>query len=163
MNARLGPLQRLMRAIAGSRAGAWLLARTIHHLDRRLLRRRQDRWATSALAGLPTVLLTTTGARSGQPRGVPLVGIRDGENIILIASYFGNPQHPAWYRNLTAHPECRVTSGGRSGNYRAHEATGAERERAWRLATTCYPNFASYQARLPNRVIPVMVLIPRDD
>ncbi|HET7038013.1 MAG TPA: nitroreductase/quinone reductase family protein [Thermomicrobiaceae bacterium] len=149
-----------MHAIAASRLGAWLLARTVHHLDRRLLGRWHGRWATSTLAGLPTVLLTTTGARTGRPRSVPLVGIPDGERIILVASRFGGAHHPAWYHNLKARPECLITLDGQTGAYRAREATRTEREQAWRLATACYPGYAAYQARSAGRLIPVMILTP---
>ena len=100
--------QRSIHIITRTKAGSRLLARTLHHLDRPMLRLSHGRYSlTSALAGLPVVMVTTIGAKSGQPRQLPLVAIPDGENVILIASNFGQHHHPAWYYNLHAHPQAR--------------------------------------------------------
>ncbi|MSW96408.1 MAG: nitroreductase family deazaflavin-dependent oxidoreductase [Actinobacteria bacterium] len=109
--------------------------------------------------GLPTLLLRTTGARSGEPREAPLLYAPDGDRIVLIASQGGAPRNPAWYHNLVAHPECEVlATHERSGNYIARQAEGEERERLWRIAIAVYSGYDTYAARAGERRIPVMVL-----
>jgi hypothetical protein len=108
---RLNGFQRLLQAFAVSKPGAALLARTIHRVDPFLLRVSGGRWSVPALSGIPALLLTTTGARSGQRQVVPLVGVPDGERLILVASSFGRSRTPAWSYNLRAHPECQVRLG----------------------------------------------------
>jgi len=114
------------------------------------------------LAGLPVVTLTTTGARSGLPRSLPLVGIEDGDRVVLIASNYGRSRHPAWYYNLRAHPEVRLSIRERTGVYLAREATAAEHEAYWRAAVALYRGFEAYQKRAGRaaRRIPIMVLTP---
>ena len=85
----------------------------------------------SWLSGLPVVMLTTTGARTGQQRTLPVIAVPDGDNLVVIASNWGQRRHPAWYHNLRAHPEATVTVGGVSRRVRAHEAVGEERDRLW--------------------------------
>lgn len=158
-----GALQRFVQRLASTRAGAWLFARTAHRLDLPLIHLSKGRYSlTGILAGLPVVTLTAVGARSGRPRTLPLVAIQDGEKVVLIASNFGRPHHPAWYHNLRANPEARLTSHGRAGTYIAREATGAERERYWGQAVDLYPGYTVYQARAGGGAIPVMVLTPKD-
>ncbi|HID51812.1 MAG TPA: nitroreductase family deazaflavin-dependent oxidoreductase [Anaerolineae bacterium] len=113
---------------------------------------------SSVLAGLPVILVTTTGAKSGQPRTVPLLGIPDGENIILIASNWGGRKNPAWYYNLKANPEAMVRLNGQNTIYTAKEVTGKEKERCWTRATDVYPGYNAYQKRSDDRTIPVMLL-----
>ena len=104
-------------------------------------------------AGRPVLLLTTTGARSGQPRLAPLVYTRDGEGYVIMASKGGAPTHPAWYHNLVAHPIVTVEVGGETFTARARVTEGEERERLIALN----PQFNDVQART-SRVIPVVVL-----
>ena len=156
-------LRRFVQRTASTRAGAWLFARTAHRLDLPLIRLSKGRYSlTSIMSGLPVVTLTAIGARSGRPRTLPLVGIPDGEKVVLIASNFGRPHHPAWYHNLRANPEARLTGHRRTGTYIAREATGAERERYWGQAVDLYPGYTVYQARAGGGAIPVMVLTPKD-
>lgn len=158
-----GALQCFVQRTASTRAGAWLFACTAHRLDLFLIRISKGRYSlTSILAGLPVVTLTAVGARSGRPRTLPLVGIPDGEKVVLIASNFGRPHHPAWYHNLRANPEARLTGHERAGTYIACEAAGAERERYWDQAVDLYPGYTVYQARAGGGAIPVMVLTPKD-
>jgi deazaflavin-dependent oxidoreductase (nitroreductase family) len=118
-----------------------------------------SRGRVSLPLGLPTLLLRTTGARSGEPREAPLLYAPDGERIVLIASQGGAPRNPAWYHNLVAHPECEVLAAHeRSGAYVAREAQGEERERLWRIATAVYSGYDTYAARAGERRIPVMIL-----
>lgn len=157
------PWQRHLHWLPASALGAWFFARTLHHIDRPVLRlTRGRRSLTSVLAGLPIVTLTTTGARSGQPRSVPLVGIRDGDKVVLIASSYGRPRHPAWYHNLRSNPEATLEVAGRTGIYIARETSGAERDEYWRRAVALYSGFAAYERRTRGRIIPVLVLTPRE-
>ncbi len=144
--------------LAASRFGAWMYINVLTHIDRVLLRISRGRLGTSI--GEPLLLLTTTGARSGQARTVPLFYLRDGDDIVLLASKGGSPHHPAWYLNLKAHPQAVVTVHGVSTDRVAHEAFGETRERLWRQAVDYYRGYASYQARTAGREIPVMILSP---
>ncbi|MAT97685.1 MAG: nitroreductase [Anaerolineaceae bacterium] len=147
-----------------SAVGARLLAHTIHHLDRLVLRLSNGRsTAATLLTGLQILSLTTTGAKSGQPRTVPLVAIPHSENrLIVIASNWGQTKHPAWYHNLVAHPQVTVTRDGRSQPYIARDTSGAEREACWQAALQTYPGYAAYKQRT-ERQIPVIVLTPQTD
>lgn len=108
---------------------------------------------------LPVMLLTTTGAKSGLRRSSPLVYITAGDSLILIASNFGRPGHPAWYHNLKAHPTAEVLAGKRSGTYTATEVTDPEqREAAWNKAVGVYPGYQDYVDRAKGRAIPVIRL-----
>ena len=104
--------QRLLQRLASTRTGAWVFSRIAHRIDRVLLGLSDGRVSTSrVLAGVPTVRLTTTGAKTGLDRTVPVMGIPDGENWVLIASNWGGDSHPAWYHNLSANPEVVLTYG----------------------------------------------------
>lgn len=155
-------LQRFLQFLPASRVGAWLFAPTLHHIDRFLLRLSNGRVSIpGVLNGLPVIRLTTIGAKSGLPRTVPVVGLPDGDKIVLIASNFGHAQNPAWYYNLRAHPEATVVLPTRTGTYIAREATAKERTRYWRRAADLYLGYPAYQQRTQGRVIPIMVLTPR--
>jgi deazaflavin-dependent oxidoreductase (nitroreductase family) len=153
--------QRAVHIATRTRAGSWFFARTLHHLDRPVLRFSRGRYSlTSMLVGLPVVMVSTVGAKSGLPRILPLVAIPDGENVVLIASNFGQKHHPAWYHNLRAHPEVRLTYAGQTVAYTARETASAERERCWRRAVDLYSGYSLYQRRAAVRHIPVMLLTP---
>ena len=112
-------------------------------------------------AGLPLIELTTTGAKSGMPRTLPLAGYPDGDKFVLIASNFGRTRHPAWYHNLKANPECTVKKNGEVVTYIARETEGEERERYWGLAVSYYEGYEAYKQRASHRMMPVMVLEPK--
>ncbi|MCL9795551.1 nitroreductase family deazaflavin-dependent oxidoreductase [Frankia sp. AgKG'84/4] len=109
--------------------------------------------------GVPTLLLTTTGRRSGQPRTTPLIFARDGDDYLLIASTGGAPKHPLWYLNLQAQPQAEIQVRDRKIAVTARTAEGDERTRLWKVAATTWPNYDVYQTRT-DRVIPVVVLTP---
>ena len=111
------------------------------------------------LLGLPVLLLTTTGRRSGQPRTRALTYLPDGEHTVVIASFLGEPRHPDWWLNLRAHPEATIQRGATTTRVRAREAEGEERERLWRAVVATTPDYAEY-ARRTSRRIPVVVLEP---
>jgi deazaflavin-dependent oxidoreductase (nitroreductase family) len=108
-------------------------------------------------AGRPVLLLTTTGAKTGQARLAPLVYSREGDGFVIVASKGGAPVHPAWYHNLVANPVVTVEVGGETFEARARVTEGAERDRLFAERATASPNFAEYQRRT-TRVIPVVVL-----
>jgi deazaflavin-dependent oxidoreductase (nitroreductase family) len=108
-------------------------------------------------AGAPMVLLTTTGAKSGQPRTTPLVYTTDGDRLVVIASYAGAPRHPAWYHNLVADPSVTLEVGAEKFPARASVVTGAERDRLYAAQAALMPNFAEYEQKT-TRKIPVVVL-----
>lgn len=109
--------------------------------------------------GLPTMLLLDhVGAKSGIKRTIPLLYVRDGDDIVLIASKGGHPKNPAWFYNLKAHPETAVQVGREKRAVRARVAAPDERPRLWAKAVARWSSFESYQARIPHREIPVVVL-----
>jgi F420H(2)-dependent quinone reductase len=110
------------------------------------------------LPGTPTILLLDhIGARSGKRRTTPLLYVRDGEDVILVASKGGYPQHPAWFHNLMANPDTTVQIGSKRLAVHARRETPAERARLWALAVSAYGGYDSYQARA-GREIPLVVL-----
>ena len=110
---------------------------------------------------LPTLLLTTTGRKSGAPRDAPLIyGESDG-SYVVVASRGGTPTHPVWFLNLEAQPECELQVGSRHVRARARIALGPERERLWKQMAAIYPPYDEYQERAGARSIPVVVLEPR--
>jgi deazaflavin-dependent oxidoreductase (nitroreductase family) len=156
-------IQRFIRGLIATRPAAWLLARTVHRIDAAAFRASGGRTTASALmTGLPIITLTTTGAKSGRPRPVTLVGIPDGSRLILIASNWGQGSHPAWYHNVKANPPVMVA--GRDGPpgrlYIARELGGDERVAAWARAVALYPGYQGYAARTGGRTIPVIALEP---
>lgn len=110
--------------------------------------------------GAPTLLLTTTGRRSGEPRTTPLIFGRDGDDHVVVASVGGMPRHPAWYLNLQGTPGARIQVKGDHIDVVARTASDDEKPRLWRLMNEVWPNYERYQERT-DRVIPVVVLSPR--
>ncbi|MCA9866107.1 MAG: nitroreductase family deazaflavin-dependent oxidoreductase [Anaerolineae bacterium] len=156
------PVQRFVRGLIATRPAARLLAHTIPHIDRAVFRLSGGRTTAAALfTGLPILTLTTTGAKSGRPRAVTLVGIPDGERIILIASNWGQASNPAWYYNVKGYPQVTVSRDGRTDAYTARELSGQQRETAWARAVALYPGYRGYAARAGGRTIPVIMLEPR--
>jgi deazaflavin-dependent oxidoreductase (nitroreductase family) len=151
----------LIRNLAATPFGIWLLSSRLHRIDKPLLRLSRNRTSfTSILAGLPVIVLTTTGAKSGLHRKTPLVALAEEDRVILIASYFGSTKHPAWYYNLKANPEVEISHKGQTGQYRARLAEGEERARYWQMARSLYPGYDLYKQKAGDRQIPVVVLDP---
>lgn len=113
-----------------------------------------------ALGLVPSLLLTTVGRRSGRPHHTPLLGVPDGDAIVVIGSNWGGPRQPAWALNLLAQPEATVTRGGQRFPVRAHRLAGAERDRAWLLALRHWPAYRTYAARAGERELYVFRLQP---
>jgi deazaflavin-dependent oxidoreductase (nitroreductase family) len=112
---------------------------------------------TGPFAGRPLLLLTTTGARSGQPRTMPLVHTKDSDKLVIIASKGGADSNPDWYHNLVANPEATVELPSETFRVRARKAEGAERRRLYNAQAALMPAFAEYEQKT-TREIPVFVL-----
>jgi deazaflavin-dependent oxidoreductase (nitroreductase family) len=121
--------------------------------------RANDGKVTGMFAESPLMVLTTRGAKSGEPREHPLVYTTDGERIVVIASKGGAPTNPAWYYNLVANPEVTVELPGRTFQARAVVIEGEERQRLFDAQAAVMPGFADYQ-RKTTRQIPVVALEP---
>ena len=132
----------------------------IPHIDRPLLRLTLGR--VGSVIGEQLALVTTTGAKSGKKRTVPLLVLVEGDDIVLIASKGGNTKHPAWYHNLKANPETTVALHGTTSHRVAREAEGDERVELFKKAAEYYPGYNTYQARTDGRIIPVLVLAPAE-
>lgn len=109
--------------------------------------------------GRPLLLLTTTGARSGEPRTTPLVYSKDGDRYVIIASMGGAPKHPSWYFNVVANPDVTIEVGTQTLKARASIAEGADRDRLYAQQAAEMPAFNEYQQKT-TRQIPVVVLQP---
>jgi deazaflavin-dependent oxidoreductase (nitroreductase family) len=116
--------------------------------------------ATSWLAGVEITLLTTTAAKTGLRRTLPVLGLPDGEDTILIASKFGRPRNPGWYYNLRANPNATIVLNGMSREVVAHELSGSEREVGYQRGEEIFPGFTQYRRWAAHRQIPVLRLRP---
>ena len=153
-------LRRLGIAASSSKLGGIFYHQVSRRIDRVLIPLSGARWSM----GPPgrTVLITTTGARSGRSRVASLAFGWDGDDMILVASKGGAANHPGWYHNLKADPRVRVEHRGGIEERIAREATGAERDALFARMAGDFANFAAYQerAKASGRKIPVMVLEP---
>jgi deazaflavin-dependent oxidoreductase (nitroreductase family) len=111
------------------------------------------------LAGMPVLLLTTTGRRSGKRRTVALTYLREGADLVVIGSFGGSDLPPAWWLNLQRDPQASVLIGGTTSEVTARAATRAEHDRLWPLVTATHPGYAHYQERTA-RLIPIVMLTP---
>ena len=132
------------------------------HLQRYLASNGEDGhlWDATVAGGtglVPTLVLTTTGRKSGKPLTLPLIYGRAGNSCVVIASKGGAPQHPAWYLNLEANPEVEVQVKAECFRARARTASGKERAALWRQMVEIYHPYEKYQAAT-SREIPVVVL-----
>lgn len=154
-------VQKVLRRFAGSGPGSWLFARAAHRIDRPVFRLTRGRHTFASLvSGIPVVMLTTTGARSGKPRTVPVLGLPTPDGIAVVASNFGQQRHPAWYHNLRANPVGSLAVDGQSRRFRAVEAEGERRSRIWAEGLRVYPGWSQYERRASHRRIAVFVLEP---
>ncbi len=110
--------------------------------------------------GRPLLLITTTGAKSGERRTHPVMYLREGDRLFIFASKGGAPSHPAWYHNLVAHPEVTVEVGGETFPATAKPVTGEEHDHIYARLAQMYPQFGEYQQKT-SRTIPVIELQPK--
>jgi F420H(2)-dependent quinone reductase len=108
----------------------------------------------------PVLLLDHVGAKSGRLRTGPLLYMRDGENVVIVASKGGNPRNPAWFHNLLANPDTTVQIGSARTAVHARVAKPQERKRLWPKVVKLYGGYADYQRRT-EREIPLVILEPR--
>ena len=110
--------------------------------------------------GMPVVMLTTTGRRSGQPRSTMLTSpIHDAAKVVLVASYGGDDRDPAWYRNLTADPAVEIVMSGSRREMTARTASADEKAELWPKVVAAYKGYAGYQTKT-ERDIPLVILEP---
>ncbi len=112
------------------------------------------------MRGMELLLLTTVGRKTGKRRTTPLLYGRDGDNLVVVASKGGAPEHPFWYGNLRAQPDVEVQVGRETRAVRARDATAEERPRLWTMMVGHWKDYERYQQRT-TREIPVVVLEPR--
>jgi F420H(2)-dependent quinone reductase len=113
----------------------------------------------NTLRGLPVVIITTVGVKSGKLRKIPLMRVEHEGTYAVVASQGGAPKHPVWYHNLRNHPHVELQDGAVPRDMVAREVTGEEKELWWQRAVEAYPPYADYQRRT-DRQIPVFVLEP---
>jgi deazaflavin-dependent oxidoreductase (nitroreductase family) len=128
-------------------------ARKVVWLDRWLQDRSNGRITVVSAAGLKTLLLTTTGRRSGLPRAQPLLFARDGEDFVVAGSNWGQAHQPAWVLNLLEQPRCVVKHRSHTFDAVAEPVPGAERERLWRKLVEQWPAYETYETRAAGREI----------
>jgi deazaflavin-dependent oxidoreductase (nitroreductase family) len=130
-----------------SRTNTWLYKKT------------DGRIGGTFLKGAPVALLTTTGRKSGEPRVSPLLYLREGDRVILVASQGGAATNPMWYLNLKANPKVSVQIKDETLHLTARDATEAERTAYWPKLTAMYSSFDDYQS-WTDRVIPIVICDP---
>ncbi|MGN6160416.1 MAG: nitroreductase family deazaflavin-dependent oxidoreductase [Marmoricola sp.] len=120
--------------------------------DKLLQRVTRGRLTILDIAGLPNLMLTTTGRKSGLPRSTPLLCVPDGDRILIAGSYFGGPAEPLWVKNLEANPEVTVRFRGRTSTLTARGLFGEERAAAWQAMVAVWPNFTRYEQRTAREI-----------
>ncbi|WAC93358.1 nitroreductase family deazaflavin-dependent oxidoreductase [Mycobacterium sp. Aquia_213] len=150
----------LFERFAMSRAGDFLSLHIMPRIDKVLIPRTNGR--LSAMGVDKVGLVTAIGAKSGQPRTLPLSLIDDEDGLLAIGSNYGRPTHPAWSANLLANPECTIEFRGPPAAYRAEVLSGQARADAWATAVDSYPGYANYRTLCAPREIRVFRLRPFD-
>jgi len=148
-----------MRSFAATKLGAAVFRPTAHYLDRFVSKLSGGRRTFAGIAsGVPTVILTTVGAKSGQARTVAVFGIPHPDGVAVIASNYGGAKHPAWYHNLKAHPQATVSIEGETWPAVARIAKPVERDQIWAKGLEIYPGWRKYETRAGDRHIEALVL-----
>ncbi len=152
-------VQRGMQALGSTPPGAWTLSKVLAPMDRWMLQATRGRTTfAGALAGVPVITLTTTGAKSGLPRTSPLLGIPVEGSLAVLGTNYGQPATPAWTHNLAANPAAEVGYRGASAPVLARLAGDVEYEHAFERSSTIYPGYPKYRARVTERPIRVFIL-----
>ncbi|MGB3305248.1 MAG: nitroreductase family deazaflavin-dependent oxidoreductase [Thermomicrobiales bacterium] len=116
----------------------------------------------TTLRGMPVILLTSVGAKSGKLRKNPLMRVEHNGEYAVVASLGGAPQNPVWYYNLKKNPHVELQDGPVKRDYLAREVEGEERDLWWERAVAAYPDYADYQTKTTRR-IPIFVLTPMEN
>ena len=153
---------RFVEWFASSRFGSWMFMNVFTYLDRWLMPISGGRLSSGVGSRFHghALVLETTGAKSGKVRRVPLISMREGENVIVVASATGQAKNPAWYYNLKTNPEATVHFKGQQIPVTAREAVGGERDALYARAIDFYSGLSVYRERT-SRTFPVIVLTPR--
>ena len=136
--------------------------RWVSKLQVSVYRKSGGRLMNKFIGGFPICVVTTTGAKSGEPRAIPLIHLPHGENKLLVASQGGMPGNPAWYYNVVANPEVKILVDGLELTYRVRRVSDEEKAALWPHLLSLYPDFDQYQART-DRNIPVFSCEPVGD
>lgn len=156
-------LQRVTQRVAASRPGAWTLQRVLYPIDKVVFRVSKGRaTAASVTAGLPVIMLTTTGAKTGQRRTMPLVGTPFGADIAIIGSNYGQERTPGWVYNLRADPSATVSYGDVAIDVVARRLDDNDADRVFETAAANYAGYGYYRQRVDHRAIEVFVLEPAE-
>ena len=151
---------RVVRVFAITKVGRVVFGPTAHRLDRLLSRSTSGKHTFAGImGGVPALLLTTTGARSGEPRTVALLGVPHPNGVAVIASNYGRPDHPAWYHNLMANPAATVEVEGETWCATARQATPSERDEIWAKGVAIMPGLVKEQAWAGDRHIEAFILV----
>src|SRR6516164_7676303 len=144
-------LRRPMIRFASTHIGSWVV-RTLTPLDRYVIARTRGRYTALGPLGAPTMLLTTTGAVTGQTRTTPLLFARDGDNLLVAGSNFGQEHHPAWSKNLIVHPDAIATVGGKEVRVTDELLIGDEALAGFEKMTEVVPVYAEYKNRTDRAI-----------
>lgn len=153
-------VQRSIQVMASSKPGAWVLQRTMYRLDKPLMRLTKGRVGANVLSGLPMGLFTTTGAKSGEPRTMPLAFVPFGDAVAVFGTNYGQKRTPGWVHNLLAHPQAVIEYRGARADVVARLAEGDEEAAAWQAAGAIYRGFPKYRERITGRTPRVFILEP---
>ena len=154
-----GAERRLRSFTPGQERVGNVVIRLMSTLNVWVFRASKGRIGSRFLRGAPVLLLTATGRKSGAARTTPLLFLRDGERLVVVASKGGFSSHPAWFRNVEANPHVQIELGGERRAMRAQRASEAEKAALWPRLVAMYRDFDDYQART-DREIPVVILSP---
>lgn len=150
---------RVMRATAATKIGRVVFKPTAHRMDQLISNLTGGKRSFARIAaGLPAVILTTTGAKSGKRRTVVLMGIPHFEGVAVVATNYGDAKHPGWYHNLKAHPAATVTVDGDTWDATARIATSSEREKIWAEGVDIFPGLTKERAWAGDRQIEAFIL-----
>ncbi len=160
----MSPLQSGILRITGTRLGSWVMSKTINRVDAAVYRMSRGKYTVSAaIAGVPLIMLTTIGARSGEERTTPLVAIPSGDDLAVIGSNFGRLKQPGWVYNLRANPRATVTYRDRTVPVVARPAHATEYERVFATGNgITSSSFDAYRGRAGGRQFDVFVLESAD-
>lgn len=152
-------VQRIGQAFGSTTSAAWTFSKTLRYMDRAVHRLSKGRTSVPMLlAGLPVMMVTTTGRKSGAPRTTPLIAPPVGDTLALVGTNFGQRSTPGWVHNLEADPHASVTYRGVTLDVVARVATDDEAAEIWSAASSLYGGYAKYQKRIANRDIRLFVL-----
>lgn len=154
--------QRGMQRVGASTAGAWVFQRTLYRVDRPLHRWSDGRLTVPGLlTGLPVIMLTTTGAKSGLPRTMPVAGIPYGDDLAVLGTNYAQAPTPGWVFNLLANPHATVAWKSRTRRVRARLVPPEEMDGVWQASEAVYSGFPMYRGRIADsRDVKAFVLEP---